>query len=149
MQGGPSPDAFSVVVSGSPKDLEVGLQLAHALITDGKIEKSAFDTWQPAMRQQLEHLQKVPEFRGYMAMMEIPGGGDHRLLAPTLKQLDKQTIEAGQAWFDRLCAKAPIEVAVVGEIALEDAMGLIARARRVISTRCANSTAPRAPGTPR
>lgn len=127
VQGGPSPDAFSLVVSGSPKDLETGLQLAHALLTDGKIEKSAFDTWQPAMRQQLEHLQKVPEFRGYMALMAIAGGGDHRLLAPTLEQLDMQTIEAGQAWYDRLCAKAPIEVAVVGEITLEDAMGLIER----------------------
>jgi len=125
VQGGPSPDAFSLTVSGSPKDLEIGMQLAHALLTDGKIEQSAFDTWQPAMRQQLEYLQKVPEFRAFDALMKIPGGGDHRLLVPTLEQLDKQTIEAGQAWFDRLRTTAPIEVAVVGEIALEDAMSLI------------------------
>ncbi len=127
LQGGPSPDAFSLVLRGSPKDLEIGLQLVHALLTDGKIEASAFDTWKPAIRQQLEYLQKVPEFRANMAMMAIPGGGDHRLMVPSLEQIDKQTIEAGQAWFDRLCAKAPIEVAVVGELALDEAIGLIER----------------------
>ena len=44
----PEGDALTVTVTGSPEDLETGLQLAHALITDGRIEESAFSNWRTA-----------------------------------------------------------------------------------------------------
>jgi zinc protease len=45
----------------------------------------------------------------------------------TLEQLDRLTVEAAQAWLDRLIATAPIEVVIVGDLPWEQASDLAAR----------------------
>jgi zinc protease len=127
VKGAAEEDSLTVTVSGSPRDLEAGLQLTHALFTDGRIEETAFDLYKTQMAQQLEYLRNVPEFQAHVAMSRITAGGDVRLLPPTVEIVNRQTLAAGQAWFERICREAPIEVAVVGEITLDDAMTLVAR----------------------
>lgn len=123
----PDMDSLCVTVSGSPADLETGLQLAHILLVDGKIEEPTFDIWKSNFRQQLEQLETVPEFQAAAAMQDLTSGGDPRLVPLTKEQLDRLTLPAAQAWLDRLSAEAPIEVAVVGDISLDEAMPLVTR----------------------
>lgn len=118
-------DAFMVSVTGSPSDLEIGLQLVHALLTDGKIEESAFKNWKQESLQRYEGASKMPLPRAFWALMEIVGGNDPRVTNMTPEKIESQTVSGAQTWLDRLCREAPIEVAVVGDIKLEEAMPLI------------------------
>ncbi len=118
-------DSLTIQMTGSPIDLEAGLQEAHALLTDGKIEESAFKNWKLGMLQQIEMMQTMPMFKAYEAMMSLLTGDDPRLKPITKEDVERQSIAAAQAWFDRLCREAPIEVAVVGDISVDAAMSLI------------------------
>lgn len=125
VRAGSDRDSILITVSGSPKDLESGMQLAYALLTDGKIEQPAFDTWQQQQIQQLNFVSRLPQFRGFAAMVELVTGNDPRLTFPDVERVEKQTRDAGQAWFDRIRKTGPIEVAVVGEIEQDEAMKLV------------------------
>ena len=124
--GGGSDDAFTVSISGSPKDLEIGLKLTYALLTDGKLEQSAFDNWKQQALQQYTMASKMPQFAAFDAFIKAATGDDPRrpiLLTPS--QIEAQSVARAQAWFTRLCREAPIEVSVVGEIQLDEVQSLI------------------------
>ena len=125
--GGPGDDALILQISGSPADLETGLKLAHALLTDAKLEESAFKTWQERSLQQLAMAEKMPQFGAVKALREITSGGDPRRALPTTETIERQNVADGQAWLEQICKTAPIEVAVVGDVTLDDAMRLIAK----------------------
>lgn len=118
-------DSFTISVTGSPEDLELGLQRAHAALTDGKIEESQFDTWKQGMLQQLDMFSTMPPIQAQIALAELLSGGDPRRAFFTKEKVNKQSVARAQAWFDRLAMMAPIEVAVVGDMKLDDCMPLI------------------------
>lgn len=126
-RGGPqqSEDSLTINVQGSPKDLEAGLQLAHALLTDGKIEESAFKNWKLQTIQQLERMQTMPPIKASEALADLLSGGDPRRKFPTVDDVNRQSVAEAQTWYKRLCREAPIEVAVVGDVKLEEVMPLI------------------------
>lgn len=121
----PDDDALTISVTGSPRDMETGLQLAHILMREGVIEDSAFSNWKTDMMQRLEYLKKVPDYCAMVALMDLIGSNDPRLVPLSVETVEKADLMAGQAWLERLCRTAPIEVAVVGEMKLEEAMPLI------------------------
>jgi zinc protease len=123
----PAGDHVLITITGSPIDLEAGLQKAHLLLKDGKIEEAAFKNWRLITLQQLEEREKLPQFKAHEAMEELLTGNDPRRVFMGRKQVDAITLEKAQAWYDRICKTAPIEVAVVGDIKLEDAMPLVQR----------------------
>lgn len=124
--GGGEDDTFTITVNGSPKDLEIGLKLAHALLTEGKLEQSAFDNWKQESLQRYEMASKMPQFAAFDTWLKATTGNDPRRLALlTPQQIDAQSLARAQDWFARLCREAPIEVAIVGEVQLEDVLPLI------------------------
>ncbi|MBI4718074.1 MAG: insulinase family protein [Planctomycetes bacterium] len=124
--GGSNDQMAAVIeITGSPKDLEAGLQKAHALLTDGKIEEAAFKNWKLQTLQQIDMLQKMPRFKAAEATEDLLSGGDPRRAFPTKESVEAVALADAQAWFTRLCREAPIEVAVVGDIKLEEAMPLV------------------------
>lgn len=127
VRGGGGEDTFGISVTGSPKDLEIGMQLAHALLTDGKIDAAAFKNWKLQTLQRIEMMRTMPMFRAFEASEDLLTGGDPRFAYPTKEMVESQSIERAQAWFDRLRKEAPIEVAVVGEISWDDAMKLVTK----------------------
>jgi zinc protease len=123
----PAMDHLLVTVTGSPLDLESGLQLAHLLLKDGKIEEAAYRNWRLATLQQIEEREKLPEFKAFEAMSELLSGGDPRRMPISRKNVEAITVEKAQSWYARLCKTAPIEVAVVGDVKLEEVMPLVQR----------------------
>ncbi|MGD8453785.1 MAG: insulinase family protein [Phycisphaerae bacterium] len=121
----PAEDAVVIRIQGSPADLEDGLRLVYALLQDAKLEEAAFTTWKQSLLQRLAMAQQRPDFKGFEAMRELMGGGDPRLAMPTAERVERQTVAGGQAWIERLCKQAPIEVAIVGDIKLDRAQSLI------------------------
>ncbi len=128
-------DTFGLSVSGSPADVEMGLQKAHALLTAGRIEESAFDNWKLSTLQFIAMRETMPRFKAMEAMRDLVTGGDHRRSFLTEQNVAALTRDKAQAWYDRLCRKAPIEVAVVGDMAYDDIMPLIERYLGSLPTR--------------
>jgi zinc protease len=59
------------------------------------------------------------------ALLDLISGSDPRVTMNDPQRINAQTLERAQAWLERLCREAPIEVAVVGEITQEQVMPLI------------------------
>lgn len=125
VRGGIGGDLASLTVAGSPDDLEVGMQLAYLLLTDPKIEPSAFDQWKIKTLQGIEERTKNPQgvFAEAMAATIYPTS-DARTQPLTADQVNKLTVEAGQAWLNNAIKTAPIEVTIVGDISKERALEL-------------------------
>ena len=120
-------DHFEIDVTGSPLDLEFGLQKSFLLLKEGIIEKSAFNNWRLSTLQSIEHREKLPQFKAQEAMESLLSGGDPRRAFTNRRQVEAMTLESAQSWFDRLCKSSPIEVAVVGDISLEKVLPLLER----------------------
>lgn len=127
VSGGPDGDSFSLTVSGSPQDLETGLQKAYLLLTDGKIERPAFQNWKLSTLQAIEQREKSPQFKASQALEDLMSSGDPRRMPISRTNVEAQSVEQGQAWFDRLTRQAAIEVAVVGDLTWDKAKPLIER----------------------
>lgn len=121
-------DTLTFRVSGSPRDLDTGLQLVYALLTDGQIEQSAVDNWKKQQLEFIKQAQRMPEFKAAEAMTQVLAGGDPRLnLVLEPAQVEALDIAKAQAWFDRLRKNARIEVAVVGEIDKDETLKLVCK----------------------
>ncbi len=125
--GSASDDAFVVRASGSPEDLEVGLQLAHALITDGRIEETAFKNWRTATLRDIERNATNVSYQASSALSDLLSGGDPRRLPLSKKDVEALSLAQGQAWLRRLCREAPAEVAIVGDMSWDAVRPLIER----------------------
>ena len=126
--GGSGGDSVQLSVSGTPEELEVGMQLAHLLLTDPKLEETAFGRWKTAQLQNLEAMEKNPSqlFGKLMAKAVYPAS-EVRTQPLTKEQIDHLTRDGAQAWLTKLIAQSPIEVAVVGDIQRDKAMELVTR----------------------
>jgi len=120
-------DVLAIKLSGSPADIDTGLQLAYALLTDGRLEPSALDVWRQSTIEELQKGETQPQFHLVRSIRQVLGGGDPRLEILTPEQIRALSLNAAQQWFDRLCKESPIEVAVVGELPWEPARDLMAR----------------------
>lgn len=125
--GGIGLDALTLSVSGAPKDLAFGLQLAHALLTDGRIEQSSVDEWKKNQLQQLRQMDMLPVGAMMDAQAELLYGGDLRFKRPTEAEIEKLDRSRAEAWFHRIASNAAIEVTVVGDLKVEEATDLVGR----------------------
>jgi zinc protease len=124
--GGSSSDTLSIVVSGAPDELEYGLQLAHLLLTEPKVEQSALDRWKTGNRQSLSFSRTNPGAHFARMFWDVVFPEDEiREKALTEPEFDAITLEQAQAWLDRIIATAPVEVAIVGDIESEAALSLV------------------------
>ncbi|MEM7262863.1 MAG: pitrilysin family protein, partial [Planctomycetota bacterium] len=119
-------DTYSIQISGSPSDLEAGLQLAYARFVDGKIEDSAFENWKLSAKQALEASKTDPGAQAAEALASTFFGGDIRYSSLSEDRIDALTPAAAEGWRQRVIGR-PIEVAVVGDISLEETLPLITR----------------------
>lgn len=125
--GGATQDTLRLTVSGNPTDLETGLQLAHLLLTDPKIEEAAFKQWKERQLQQIEAQKNNPQaYLGKLVPSVIFPKTEARLQAVTKEQIEKLTLDAAQGWLTKSIKDAPIEVSIVGDLAKNKAMDLIA-----------------------
>ena len=118
-------DSLDILVSGSPEDLETGLQLAYVLLTEGRIEEPAFKQWVETSLQGYERYSKSPQFAVFKEYLDLVSNGDPRFTMKDPERIKAQTLECAQSWLEHLCREAPIEVAVVGELKLADALPLV------------------------
>lgn len=129
VNGAAGRDTLTLTVSGNPEELETGLQLAHLLLTDPKIEQAAFDQWKQNQERQLERKKVDPRLiiGDAVASTFFPQPTEARNRPLTAEQLARITLDAAQKELLRRIKSAPIEVAVVGDIPEARAMELVAQ----------------------
>lgn len=126
--GGGGGDSISLSVSGSPEELETGLQLAYLLLTEPKIEATSFDQYKTTVKQALQETVKNPSSMGAREAAAAPYPDDEPRTKPiTIEQIDRLTVDASQAWLDKLIKESPIEVTVIGDINRDQALDLVAK----------------------
>ncbi|MHC4451166.1 MAG: M16 family metallopeptidase [Planctomycetota bacterium] len=125
--GAPDDEGFGFTVGGSPEDLEFGLQVMHALLTEPKIEKVSFDRWKRRTGMMLPEMQKSSEFQAAQAVVEMLSANDPRVGRMTAERLASIELAPVQAWLEKLLATAPIEVAFVGDMPRDKMVALASR----------------------
>lgn len=153
--GGATQDALRLTVSGNPADLETGMQLAHLLLTEPKLEEAAFNQWKERQIQQIDSQKNNPQ--AYLAKL-VPSvifpKSEARMQAVTKEQIEQVTLNAAQAWLNKSIKESPIEVSIVGDIPKDKAMQLAAtylgslsnRDRIGVQTNLKDRTMTRTPG---
>ena len=126
--GGGNANSITLTVSGSPDDLETGLQLAHLLLTEPKVEPAAFSQFTTMIRTMLQQIEKNPMMVGMQAVSGAPYPEDVARTQPLkIEQVDRLDVAAAQAQLDRLIQHSPLEVTVVGDLSKDRALELVAQ----------------------
>jgi zinc protease len=122
-------DALVLEVSGAPEALEEGLQLAHLLLQDARLEPPSVALWKQQQLQTLESMRSRIESRVREAAGLVQSGHDVRraTLTPEQVQARAEAIALAQAWLETILRTAPIEVAVVGDIPEDTVLPLAAK----------------------
>lgn len=125
--GGVSDDMMNLQVSGPPDEIEIGLQLAHLLLTEPVVEGPQLENYKINAVQQIESGDLLPQGRFFRAFLEtLYPETEIRSRMLTSEEIGEFTAEKAQAWLDRMIAESPIEVVVVGDIDEKRARELIA-----------------------
>ncbi|MCC6677966.1 MAG: insulinase family protein [Phycisphaerales bacterium] len=121
-------DVMNMVITGNPADLDRGLQLAHALLTEPKVEQAPLDKLKTNMIQAIRanKLDPTGRFSQVLADTVYPPG-DPRPRFPTEEHVQRLNAPEAQAWLDQRIKESPIEVTIIGDIPLDRALDLAAR----------------------
>ena len=128
VRGWSGPDTVTLAVSGDPAALETGLELAYVMLTDPVVEPGVFAQWREGKLREIAERAREPRGALAEALAEaFYPASEARLRPVTVAQVESRTREATQAWLRSLVARAPIEIAVVGDIDRDRARELVAR----------------------
>ena len=104
-------------LTGTPEDIETGMQLVYRLLTDPRLETIPFEQWRTGMVQGLEAARKDPLRSLQMVMADtMYPEGEARARALTTEQVGRISMKDAQAWLNRMIRTAPLEVAIVGDL---------------------------------
>jgi zinc protease len=129
VEGRMTDDTVVLSVAGSPEALEDGLQLAHVLLQEARIEPASVALWRDQKLQDLAAARTRIDSRAREAAALTLSGNDPRraLLTPEQVKARTEALPVAQAWLDTLLHTAPMEVAIVGDIPENRALELAAQ----------------------
>ncbi|HEX8322956.1 MAG TPA: insulinase family protein [Tepidisphaeraceae bacterium] len=127
IEGGIGRDSLALSLTASNKDLPAGLQLAHALLTDARLEQAVVEDWKKAQLQEIAKNEREPRGQLQRILANTVYGNDPRFRPLTIANVNAATRETAEAWFKRIASGSAIEVTVVGDIPLEQATTLVAQ----------------------
>jgi predicted Zn-dependent peptidase len=128
-----SQDTITVRLSGSVADLEPGLSVAHALLTEPMVTPESVEHARDEVVRELRRRAADPRAAVSdainSAILPAPGAGaapDARLGPPNERSIGAMNVDQVRAWLMRHAREGgePIEVAFVGDLALADALRL-------------------------
>lgn len=110
-------DFVQLSLTGTPEDIETGMQLVYRLLTDPRLETIPFEQWRTGMVQGLEAARKDPlrSLQIVMADTMYPES-EARARSVTPEQIGRLSMKDAQAWLNRMIRTAPVEVAIVGDL---------------------------------
>lgn len=141
VSGRDTPGGIELDIEGHRKDVEDGFRLAYLLLTQAKIDKHAFDLWQRQASDREANLEGSVSAQLNQEVNSISTGNDPRFSALRPADAKRLSREQAQAWLDQLLKSAPMEVAIVGDIPKDEALGLAAKYLGALAPRRATAGA--------
>ena len=121
-QLGVEDDSYTFTGATRPEDFDTELQVLAAYMTDPAWRPQAFQQAQAAMSNALTQANASPDGVYALRLASAVRGGDPRWEAPTADEVHTARLEEVKALLQNALAKGPVEVAVVGDITVDDAV---------------------------
>jgi len=121
-----SEDAFVFSGATTPDDLLLQLQMAAAHVTDPGFRVEADRQMRKAITQYYDRLAHSPSGPLQTEVPRLLANGDPRFGLPTEEVLDQRTMAEARAWVSPLLATGAIEIGLVGDLDVEEAIAAVA-----------------------
>jgi zinc protease len=119
-------DSFALAGVTRPKDLDVQLQMLAAYMTAPGWRQEAFDRARSMAGLALSELDSTPQGVEARDLPSLERSGDPRWKLPTPAELQSQTLDQVKAMLTPGLTSGPIEVIVVGDVSLAQAIASVA-----------------------
>lgn len=120
-------DAFGFAGGTSPKDLELSLQLLCAYLVDPGLREQVLPRIRHSVRQAYERMVHTPGGIAAMRVEPLLGSGDPRFGVPPLDRVLAVTPTDVRAWLTPALSSGALEIALVGDLDVEQTIALAAR----------------------
>jgi zinc protease len=115
-------DAFILTGSASPRDLQLQMQLMTAYLTDPGLRPDAFRLARRNLEQAYRRLQSLPQGPLQLEVPRLLADGDERFGMPRLEAVLLVQPEEVRAWLRPALANGALEIAMVGDFEIEEAI---------------------------
>jgi len=118
-------DMFVLDGHASSSELPLLLQLFYTMLNDPGYRPESLEIALKQFRQ--KHHAMLHSVEGLMQLQgaKLLGGGDSRLGWPAWQQIKERTIVQIERWFGTQLAQAPLEIAIVGDFSVDEAIRLV------------------------
>lgn len=129
-------DAVTVSLTAPSERAEQAFAILTALIESPVLEQRALDRWKGQKTSEHAYIRKQPRTMLNVAIVDsLYPLGDPRHRALCDREIAAIELEPTRRWLEELCATAPIEASVVGDLERSVAMDLVSRSLGTLRTR--------------
>ncbi|KQY84611.1 pitrilysin family protein [Brevundimonas sp. Root1423] len=126
VSAGMDTDAYTLSGSTKPEDLQLQMQVLTAYLVDPGLRAAPFERARSQFPAQLAQLRATPGGVLGRELGELISSGDQRDALPTEEQIAAMTIEEIRAGVTNGRARGPIDVVMVGDVTVDDAIATVA-----------------------
>lgn len=135
-------DAFVLGGGTTPDDLLLQLQLAAAHLVDPGFRPEADRQMRKAITQYYNQLAHLPQGPLQTEVPRLLANGDDRFGLPTEEVLNRRNLTESREWLAPLLQNGPIEIGLVGDLDVDDAIAAVAQTFGALPPRQAKRTYP-------
>lgn len=128
-------DTFQFVGGTKPEDLQLQLQVMAGYMTDPGLRAAPFEQAKSTYAQQLAQAMAVPAGAFAVQSAGLLASGDRRAAAPTPEEVAALNLDDLRAIVREGLASGPIDIAMVGDVTIEDAIRTVASTFGALPTR--------------
>jgi len=125
VSAGAGQDSFTLSGATRPEDLQIQMQLLAAYFTDAAWRPEPFQRMQGMMGQYLDQLRATPGGAFALEGSGLVANGDKRFGFPTAEEIAAGSVDEMARIFTEATAAGPIEIVMVGDLSVEDAVAAV------------------------
>lgn len=122
----PNLDTVNFMALTRPADLTLEMQILAAYLTDPGLRPSALKKAQASYAQRLEQIEASPGGALRLHLQSLLASGDKRQATPDVATVESWTNEEFKASVLKSLARGPVNVTVVGDVSVDDAIAAVA-----------------------
>ena len=135
-------DSYTLTGATRPQDLQLQTQVLAAYLTDPGLRPAPFQQIKAFFPQIIAQQMATPGGAFGLQASELLAGGDKREALPTAAEIGGWTNEDMSASLRRSLSAGPIDVVMVGDVTVDDAIASVASTFGALPARSADATPP-------
>ena len=142
VNAGLAADAYTLSGATRPEDLQLEMQVLTAYLVDPGLRAAPFELARSQQAAQLAQARATPGGVLGRDLGELLSSGDQRDATPTVEEVAAMTIEEIRAGVTAGRARGPIDIVMVGDVTVEDAIATVANTFGALPDRGAQAEPP-------